>query len=65
VDLDRKRISHSLKDSRPQASVVSKGEERKERKKEERGQAKRQKQKSTFTNNPFAAAFEKRNRGES
>jgi uncharacterized protein len=50
VDLGRRRISLSMKDSQPQPDAVSKGEERK---KEER----RQKQKSTFTNNPFATAF--------
>ena len=50
VDLERRRISLSMKDSRLRPDAVSKGEERK---KEER----RQKQKSTFTNNPFAAAF--------
>ena len=61
VDLDRKRISLSMKDSRPQAPAASKGEEQR---KEEKRQEKRQKQKSTFTNNPFAAAFEKKNRGE-
>ena len=54
VDLERRRISLSMKDSRPQADAVSKGEERK---KKERRQEKRQKEKSTFTNNPFAAAF--------
>ena len=61
VDLDRKRISLSMKDSRPQAPAASKGEEQR---KEEKRQEKRQKQKSAFTNNPFAAAFEKKNRGE-
>jgi ribosomal protein S1 len=50
VDLERRRISLSMKDSRLRPDAVSKGEERK---KEER----RQKQKSTFTNNPFATAF--------
>ena len=54
VDLERGRISLSMKDSRPQPDAVSKGEERK---KEERRQEKRQKEKSTFANNPFAAAF--------
>jgi uncharacterized protein len=50
VDLERRRISLSMKDSQPRPDAVFKGEERK---KEER----RQKQKSTFTNNPFATAF--------
>jgi len=54
VDLERGRISLSMKDSRPQPDAVSKGEERK---KKERRQEKRQKEKSTFANNPFAAAF--------
>jgi len=57
VDLARRRISLSMKSSRPQADAVSKGEKSKN---EERKPEKRQKerQKSTFTNNPFAAAFE-------
>jgi uncharacterized protein len=58
VDLQRKRISLSMKDSQPQPDVFPKGEERK---KEERRQEKRQKEKSTFSNNPFAAAFENKN----
>jgi uncharacterized protein len=58
VDLSRKRISLSMKGSRPGPNVVSKGEERK---KEEKRQERRQKQKSTFTNNPFDAAFRNRN----
>jgi len=58
VDLERKRISLSMKNSQPQPDMVSKGEERK---REEKGQDRRQKQKSTFTNNPFDAAFRKRN----
>jgi len=58
VDLERKRISLSMKDSQPQPDVVSKGEEKK---KEERKQEGKQKQKSTFTNNPFDAAFRNRN----
>jgi uncharacterized protein len=58
VDLQRKRISLSMKDSQPQPDVFPKGEERK---KEERRQGRRQKQKSTFTNNPFDAAFRNRN----
>jgi uncharacterized protein len=58
VDLERRRISLSMKDSQPQPSEVPKGEERK---KEERRQEKRQKQKSTFTNNPFESAFRNRN----
>jgi uncharacterized protein len=54
VDLERRRISLSMKDSRLRPDAVSKGEERK---KEERKHEGRQKQKSTFTNNPFATAF--------
>jgi ribosomal protein S1 len=58
VDLERRRVSLSMKSSRPGPNVVSKGEERK---REERRQEKRQKQKSTFTNNPFAAALGDKN----
>jgi uncharacterized protein len=58
VDLERKRISLSMKGSQPQPHVVSKG---KERKKEGMRQERRQKQKSTFTNNPFDDAFRNRN----
>ncbi|MCJ7813478.1 helix-hairpin-helix domain-containing protein, partial [bacterium] len=58
VDLERKRISLSMKDSQPQPDVFPKGEERK---KEERRQGRRQKQKSTFSNNPFAAALGDKN----
>jgi uncharacterized protein len=54
VDLERKRISLSMKGSQPQPGEGSKAEGRK---KEERKQERRQKQKSTFTNNPFASAF--------
>jgi uncharacterized protein len=54
VDLERRRISLSMKSSQPQPDRASK----EERKKEEKRQGKRQKQKSTFTNNPFASAFE-------
>jgi ribosomal protein S1 len=58
VDLERKRISLSMKGSPPQPGVVSKTEERK---KEEKRPERRQKQKSTFSNNPFVAAFRKGN----
>jgi uncharacterized protein len=58
VDLARKRISLSMKDSPPQPGVVSKT---KERNKEEKRQERRQKQKSTFTNNPFASALRNKN----
>jgi len=58
VDLARRRISLSMKSSRPQPDAVSKGEERK---KEEKRLEKKQRQKSSFTNNPFAAAFENKN----
>jgi len=62
VDLERRRISLSMKNSQPQPDIVSKGEERKreERKREEKRQDRRQKQKGTFTNNPFDAAFRDR-----
>jgi uncharacterized protein len=58
VDLGRRRISLSMKDSQPQPDGVSKGEGRK---KEERKQERGQSQKSTFTNNPFEAAFRNKN----
>ena len=51
VDLKRRRISLSMKDSQVQLSGVPKIEERR---KEEKKQERRQKQKSTFSNNPFA-----------
>jgi uncharacterized protein len=54
VDLARKRISLSMKDSPPQSGVVSKTDE--ENKKEKR-QERKQKQKNIFTNNPFATAL--------
>ena len=58
VDLERKRISLSMKGSQLQPNLISRGEERK---KEEKRQERKQKQKSTFTNNPFDAAFRNRN----
>jgi uncharacterized protein len=58
VDLARKRISLSMKDSPPPPGVVSKT---KERNQEEKRQERRQKQKSTFTNNPFASALRNKN----
>ncbi len=58
VDIERRRISLSMKSSQVKPSEVPKGEERK---KEERREEKKQKQKSTFTNNPFDAAFKNRN----
>jgi len=58
VDLARKRISLSMKSGQPGGDAVSKG---KERKKEEKRQERGQKQKNTFTNNPFADAFRNRN----
>jgi len=58
VDLERRRISLSMKNSQPQPHLVLKTEGKKrEEKKEER----RQRQKSTFTNNPFEAALSKKN----
>jgi uncharacterized protein len=58
VDLERKRISLSMKDSQLQPDGIAKGEEIK---KGEKRQERKQKQKSTFTNNPFDDAFRKRN----
>jgi uncharacterized protein len=57
VDLARKRISLSLKESRTPAAGGPKGEGRKQ---EERRPGKNQKPGSTFFNNPFAAAFGKK-----
>jgi uncharacterized protein len=54
VDVERKRISLSMKNSQTHPDLGSKGEEGK---KEERKKEKRQKQKSSFTNNPFDDAF--------
>jgi len=59
VDLERKRISLSMKGVQPQPDRVPRGEERK---KEEKKQERKQKQKSTFTNNPFDVAFRNKNR---
>jgi protein Tex len=57
VDVERKRIALSMKGSQPQSAAVSReGEKKKEGKRPEKGQ----RQKPTFTNNPFAAAFEKK-----
>ena len=63
VDLERRRISLSMKDSQPQPGAVSKGQERKKEKRiEKKGtQEKSQSRKGTFTNNPFATAFGKKN----
>jgi uncharacterized protein len=58
VDLGRKRIALSMKHSQPKPDTGSKGENRK---KEETGRERRQKEKSTYTNNPFASAFGKKN----
>jgi len=58
VDLVRKRISLSMKDSPPPPGGVSKAEEKK---KEEKKHESRQKRKSTFTNNPFASALKNKN----
>jgi uncharacterized protein len=57
VDLERKRISLSMKDSLTQPDLVAKKEERK---REEKKQERKPKQKSTFTNNPFNDAFRNR-----
>jgi uncharacterized protein len=62
VDLERKRISLSMKNSQPQPDVVSKREERKkEGGRRDRRQERGQKQKSTFSNNPFAAVLGNKN----
>jgi uncharacterized protein len=58
VDLERRRISLSMKGSQLKPNEVPKAAERK---REERRGEKRQKQKSTFTNNPFDAAFRNKN----
>jgi uncharacterized protein len=62
VDLERRRISLSMKNSQPQPRDVPKKKEgKKEERRQERRQEKRQKQKSDFTNNPFDEAFRNRN----
>jgi len=58
VDLERRRISLSMKDSQLKSTEVPKTAERK---REERRGEKTQKQKNTFTNNPFDAAFRDKN----
>jgi uncharacterized protein len=58
VDLARKRISLSMKDSPPQPGGVSKTEEKKKEEKRHEG---RQKKKGIFTNNPFASALKNKN----
>jgi len=58
VDLARKRISLSMKNSLPQPGDVSKTEEKN---KEEKRQERKQKEKRTFTNNPFASALRNKN----
>ena len=59
VDLERRRISLSMKTSQPQPDAAAK---REERKKEARPQQGKQKQKSVFSNNPFAAALGNKNK---
>jgi uncharacterized protein len=54
VDVERKRISLSMKNSQTHPDVGPRGEERK---KEEGRKEKRQKQNNSFTNNPFGDAF--------
>ncbi len=58
VDVGRKRISLSMKDGPPQPRSMSAPGEKK---KEEKSHESRQKRKSTFTNNPFAAALINKN----
>jgi uncharacterized protein len=57
VDLERRRISLSMKESQPPPDV---GLKKEGRKKEEKKQERRQKQKNMFTNNPFDDAFRNR-----
>jgi uncharacterized protein len=57
VDLERKRISLSMKSSQPGSDAVQKSEKKREGRRPE----KKPKEKERFTNNPFAEAF--RNRG--
>ncbi len=57
VDSGRRRISLSMKQGQPQPGVASE----EGRKKEEGRREKREKEKSVFTNRPFASAFGKRN----
>lgn len=57
VDSGRRRISLSMKQGQPQPGVASE----EGRKKEEGRREKREKDKSAFTNRPFASAFGKRN----
>jgi len=58
VDLERRRISLSMKGSQPGSDT---GLKREEKKKEEKRPEIKQKHKATFTNNPFADAFRNRN----
>jgi len=58
ADLERKRISLSMKESPFKPREVRKGEERK---KGEKRQEKRQKGESIFINNPFDEALRKKN----
>ncbi len=58
VDLQRRRVALSMKESQLKPGGVAKVEERK---REERRGEKRQKQRSTFTNNPFDDAFRNKN----
>jgi len=57
VDLARRRISLSMKDSPAQARGLAKLPEKEGEKRHES----RQKRKSTFTNNPFASALRNKN----
>jgi len=58
MDLERRRISLSMKSNEPRLDRVSKTDERK---KEGKRQERRQKEKGTFKNNPFASAFGDKN----
>jgi len=63
VDIARKRLSLSMKAGQPQAESVPKREERnkEERKSERKGEG-RPREKSVFSNNPFAAVLGKKNK---
>jgi uncharacterized protein len=58
VDLERKRISLSMKDSQSQPDGIEKRGGRREK---EKRQERKPKQRNTFTNNPFDDAFKNRN----
>jgi uncharacterized protein len=61
VDIERRRISLSMKGSQPTPPKPDESVKGKEKRGDERRQEKRQKQKNIFTNNPFESAFRNRN----